>query len=171
MSNTTAIASRNTWLTIRAFDRYEVNPLGEVRRTLNGKIKRPHDDGSVESVMLWDGEKHVRRTVGHLVAEAFIRNPHKHEYVWHKNGLRHDHRAANLEWISRREFFKRINASRHLRKTVLKIAPDGEAIEAYGSIAEAARDNFISETGVARRCKDRIIKKHDANGCTFAFEK
>lgn len=38
-----------------------------------------------------------------LVAEYFIPNPHNKKYVNHKNCIRNDNRADNLEWVTAKE--------------------------------------------------------------------
>ena len=38
-----------------------------------------------------------------LVANAFVSNPHKKPEVNHRNGVRSDNRAVNLEWATRSE--------------------------------------------------------------------
>lgn len=42
-----------------------------------------------------------KRKVHRLVAEAFIENPKKLEFVNHINGIKNDNRISNLEWVSR----------------------------------------------------------------------
>lgn len=42
-------------------------------------------------------------SVHRIVAICFIENPNNHQCVNHKNGIRHDNRANNLEWVSNQE--------------------------------------------------------------------
>jgi hypothetical protein len=161
---------RDTWVTIRGFDRYEVNPFGQIRRK-DGKPIATSDNGSTVMVRFPNGVGRQKcKTVAHLVADAFLQNPLDKPYVWHRNGIYSDNRASNLEWVTREEFYRRLGANNNQRKTVLKVTVSGDIIDAYGSITEAARLNYISASSVRKWClgvtKDRYI-----NGCTFVFEK
>lgn len=52
------------------------------------------------SVSLWRKNKAYTKWVHRIVAEAFIPNPRKKRTVNHKNGIKKDNRAVNLEWMT-----------------------------------------------------------------------
>jgi hypothetical protein len=82
--------------------------------------------------------------VHHIVAAAFnIRPTAAGQYLYHKNGLKHDNYAGNLEWMDRKELGKKTGA-KAVSIAVEKIDPDtGKVLDYYRSIARAARDNYI----------------------------
>ena len=66
------------------------------------------------SVAVWSKAKKRNKPVfiHRLVAEAFIPNPLNLPQVNHKNHIRYDNRAENLEWVSR----KKNNSTKHSRR-------------------------------------------------------
>lgn len=58
---------------------------------------------------------------------------------------------------------------RRKRIPVEKVDRDGNVIERYESIKEAADKNYLSRTGIISRCKNRVKKPFTVNGCTFRY--
>lgn len=97
------------WKTIQEFPNYAVSTLGNVRRiappfrTPGGLIKLRLNLSGYQEVTLKQGPKRRRRQVHRLTALAFLTpEPGRHE-TNHKNGIRHDGRLENLEWVSHTE--------------------------------------------------------------------
>lgn len=97
------------WKPIEGYSNYEVSNMGRVK-SLN---YRGH---GVEQILkpneLWDGYLQVSLSypggrkmflVHRLVADAFIPNPDHKPCVNHRNELKSDNRAENLEWTTYQE--------------------------------------------------------------------
>ncbi len=105
---------------------YEVSNLGNIRRTslfwrnpytgeLTERFKtrsiKAHDNGHgyLYVVFVLDSDKGRKLTtfyVHRLVAQAFVANPDNKPEVNHKNFVRSDNQAVNLEWVSSLENMK-----------------------------------------------------------------
>ncbi|MBR6375111.1 MAG: NUMOD4 motif-containing HNH endonuclease [Alloprevotella sp.] len=85
------------------YTRYEVSNLGRVRNARTGRVLRPWDNGrGYLQVYLWYKGKIVQY-VHNLVATAFVEGWREGLQVNHKNGVKTDNRAENLEWVTSSE--------------------------------------------------------------------
>jgi len=81
---------------------YEVSDLGRVRNK-DSRVLRVGISGEYPRVSFpIDGVK-TTRSVHRLIAKAFIPNPDNCPVVNHINGIKHDNRAVNLEWVTHSE--------------------------------------------------------------------
>ena len=79
--------------------RYIAFPDGELFN-LYGKPMVGHTDRCGYSEIILNGKQHRRHRV---IAEAFVPNPTGKPFINHKNGVKTDNRADNLEWVTRSE--------------------------------------------------------------------
>lgn len=94
------------WKDIDGYEGYQVSNLGNVKslnygRTGKEKILQPSiKKNGYLMVKLWKDGKLKQYLIHRLVAKAFIPNPNGYPCVNHKNELKTDNRATNLELVS-----------------------------------------------------------------------
>lgn len=90
------------WLPVAGYeDLYEVSTEGRVRSLRSGKIRRDVDNGrGYRKVALSRDGKDRDMYIHRLVAIAFIPNPDDLPQVHHKDFVKHNNRAKNLEWVT-----------------------------------------------------------------------
>lgn len=131
MSNNT----EEQWRPIENFERYMVSNMGNIK-SLRGKTKilKPQviHNGYQQVSLVKDGKKY-NRLVHRLVAIAWIDTDDKSKEVHHKNRIKTDNRADNLQWLSRLEHAK-------LHKELSKA--DKESVAMSDECAAAKRENI-----------------------------
>lgn len=87
---------------VRGFEGiYEVSSTGSVYRCDSPRplsLKAQPNSKGYLRVFLYNGKQKERRTVHHIVAEAFVPNPKKLPHVNHKDGKKKNNHYKNLEW-------------------------------------------------------------------------
>ncbi len=159
------------WVMVPGSVKYQVSNYGNFRRILkNGKTKhiktyRKHDKWNVVKVD-FQGKygEHVAHTI---VAAAFLEMSEPELVLWHKNGLKFDDYAGNLEWITRQELGRRTGGKNNKCIPVLKIdRKSGEIIDFYKSIREAARNNYISAESICE-----VIRGNQKTAAGFRWKR
>lgn len=94
--------SSEIWKPVTGFDVYEVSNMGKIRR--NGRELRPDKikSGYSRASFSFMG-RHKRALVHRIVAMEFVDGYEPRRPVNHKNGIKTDNRADNLEWSSNRD--------------------------------------------------------------------
>lgn len=143
---------------------YSVSDDGRVRNDITGKELSQRTQQGYKHVGLTINKKAKSCRVHRLVAIAFIPNPENKPYVNHINGIRSDNRLENLEWVTPSENTRHAVVTGLMKptreRTVIQYSLDGEKLNVYCSISEAARQtNSVSEKIV--QCCQHQRKTHN----------
>ena len=86
------------------YTRYMVSNLGRVKNAHTGLILKPYvfRNAYLGVMLSYKGEKQFK-LIHRLVATAFVPGWRKGLQVNHKNGIKSDNRAENLEWVTQSE--------------------------------------------------------------------
>lgn len=152
---------------------YQVSNFGRIKscdriicngRFQEGKIMKQTKTkkGYLRIYLRKDGEKYTFQ-VHRLVAIVFIPNTENKPCIDHINGVKYDNRVVNLRWCTNLEnvHYSMDNETRHIftpeesvvSRKVAKLDLQGNEIEVYPSVSEAARKNGIkSATKISSVC-------------------
>ena len=164
------------WKDIEGFEKlYEVSNLGRVRsldrfvkknnnstRFIKGGVLKPcKNKGGYLIINLCKNGKTKTYNIHRLVALSFIENPKKLPCINHKNELKFDNRAKNLEWCDRSyntNYGKRNEkVSEKLSKPIFGISKENGAWYYFDSIIGAERELNINNQNISSCCKGKSI--------------
>lgn len=154
---------------------YEVNQFSEVRiikKTSNGLGfaylgRQTSRAGYVNVILVKNGKKRAE-FVHRLSCIAFIPNPENKPFVNHKNGIKHDNRIENLEWVTAKENM------RHAWDTGLCKGYDKKGINAPRY--KHGQTIIINEQKKCEKCQKVFIAKYVksrfcSRGCALSLRK
>lgn len=97
-----------------------------------------------------------------LVAKAFVDNPNNYNVVNHKNEIKTDNRASNLEWCNQK-YNVRYSANKLPQKRKI-IREDGKE---YNSITEALKELGLKTNHISDVCNGKRVK---TGGYSFKYK-
>ena len=158
------------WKAIAGYEEiYEVSDLGRVRSLKYGKerILKPLKTtrGYLQVCLRKDG--HTKRLLVHrLVADAFIPNPNNLDTVNHKDEVKTNNVASNLEWMSQKDNINygnrnkriaeaRLNHPAFSKKVQMFDKKTGELLSTFPSTCEAERVTGIAYQSISSCCNGK----------------
>lgn len=137
---------------VSSLERDYVDSRGHKRKVISQIMKTNQDRYGYEKIGLRCNGRYVWTTVGRLVAEKYIPNPHNLPQVNHKNENTLDNRVDNLEWCTANynsNYGSRTRRSAETRSKPL-LAVDYEHNEEYfQSASEAARTLSLKQGNIS----------------------
>ena len=168
------------WKPVPDFPDYEASSLGAIRRVTpthygpGPRLLKLANLGGYRMAYLYRGGKRHDIFAHRVVMAAFCGPlPHKHE-VNHLNGVKHDNRPANLEYVTRSQNRKhsfshlgeKVNARRgeehcHAKMTAADVIKLRE-LRAGGMTYKALGERFGINQSAAHKIANRVRWKHVA---------
>lgn len=147
------------WKTIVGYEgRYEVSDKGNIRSLKFGKTKilKPwKTNRGYLQVKLRKGGIHKNMYVHRLVAEAFIPNPNHLATVNHRDEVKTNNAASNLEWMSLPDNTA-YSQSRWAERPIQQFDKQGNLLAAFPSLNEAERVTEIARGNIWSCCNGKL---------------
>ena len=93
--------NQEEWKYIKNSNEYEISTIGNIRR--NKRNLKISDKPIYKIIRLKLDDRYKTYYIHRLVAETFIPNKDKKEFVNHIDGNKHNNSVSNLEWCTRQE--------------------------------------------------------------------
>lgn len=147
------------WREIEDYPDYEISNLGQIRSSMRGKPKIMKQSISKEGylfITLRRNKEQKGFLVHRLLALTFIENPNPDEFdiVDHINGIRHDNRLSNLQWVNNSINMLKAKKSLSTSKAVI-LRKDGVELT-FISTAKAALFLKVYDTSIQSAAKGRM---------------
>lgn len=183
---------KEEWKDIQNYEgMYQVSNLGNIKSVdridskngqRKGKMLKPYTaHNGYLKVTLCKESKTKHFAVHRLVAETFISNPNNYPYVNHKDEIKINNKADNLEWCTaeynvnygtrNERMAKSINCEEWSKKSKRKVNQytlDGVFIKTWDSLKEAGEHYNISPTSISKACNGHYKQ---SNGFTWKLFK
>lgn len=144
-----------TWKPIVGYEQfYEVSDMGNIKSLRTGKLRKPTPNGQNGYLMLFlNGENQKKCVYVHrIVAEAFCPKPVGCDFVNHKDEVKHNNKASNLEWVTKYYNNTYNGKTQRCCKPIKQIAEDGSAIRIWSSAREASRTTGVQYKNISLVC-------------------
>jgi hypothetical protein len=159
---------------------YQISNYGRIKTFCNKKINdnsdsahilksfKDNDGYFIIDLCLKDKSSNYDRYLIHrLVAQAFLPNPENKKQVKHKNKVRTDNRAINLEWSSG-SMKGRFGKDNHRSKKILQYDLKGNLIKEWESITQINKEFGFSVQNIRFVCRGEQEK---CNGYIWRYKK
>ena len=155
------------------YDCYAVSNMGNVKNLRTGKVLNPsiRPDGYKSVLLSRDGRKMSIR-VHQLVAQYFLEKEDGKTDINHKNGIKHDNRAENLEWCTKKENMQHAHdnglmTSKYANKDILVYDYEtSEHLFIFQSVKQCAKFLGLNPSPIFRVLKGRNNHHH---GYSFKY--
>jgi hypothetical protein len=165
------------WKTVPDFEKYEASNEGEVKNKITNKtLKFTSDNAGYLKCGLSDkNNKRITMRAHQIIAKTFIPNPENKPTVDHIDNNKGNNNVSNLKWATMKEQNdpnnKITKPGMRIKRPVWKCDNDGNKIEKFQSLVEAAADINIAistlKTNIQRnlRNENKLI-----NGFKYEYE-
>ena len=136
------------------YTRYEVSNLGRVRNARTGWVLKQskNDWGYLKVDLCYQGQQKTCK-VHTLVATAFVEGWREGLQVNHKNGVKTDNRAENLEWVTSSE------NHRHSRNVLLLEVKPVALLDERGRLQRLFNSSNACDRAMGGRVSANIYRK------------
>ena len=136
------------------YTRYEVSNSGRVRNAHTGLVLRPrkHNWGYQQVALFYKGQR-KDCYIHDLVATAFVEGWREGLEVNHKNGVKTDNRAENLEWVTASE------NQRHAHDVLLLDVKPVALLDERGHLQWLFKSSQACNRAMGGRVREHIRKK------------
>ena len=140
---------------------YSISIDGTLTNLLNGRIKKwTKESNRYIRTQIWTNGKCINITQHRILAQYFIDNLENKTQVNHINGIKHDNRLENLEWVTQSEnaLHSFANGLQKVTRPCKKVV-DISSYKIYDNVTEAAKDNMISRSHLSNMLTGRFNNK------------
>lgn len=171
------------WKIIPIDTNYEANEMGDIRKVGTQQLCNQWFDKDGYKIVALTNRKIYR--AHRLIAMCFVENPEGHPIVNHKNHIKYDNRAENLEWVtysynSKHSYFDN-NRAESLKIWVNQVQPkaaeasktkvaqydlNDNLIAVFDSQREASEETNTCRSSITRCCTG---KRKTAGGYKWKY--